>query len=145
MTSTGGCLQMTEADGMEGESDAMAEWSKQEFAIITDNVMGDYVMNNKNGVRTHTSASTQPPSSHRFSTTAKTKRDGTQDNVLFLHLFLKFPAYTPATHCLSWCATRTATAVPTSACCRRPLLVGDLASTLRLECFSNQFPYSNFF
>ncbi|KIK00270.1 hypothetical protein K443DRAFT_679269 [Laccaria amethystina LaAM-08-1] len=49
---------------------------------------------------------------HGFSTTAKTNPDGTQGNVV-LHGYRQ---------------TRTATVAPTSACCGRPLLVGDLAS-----------------
>lgn len=119
---TGSCLQTTEAGGMgEGWSDAMAEWSEQKSATITDYVMGDYVTNNKNGIRTHpysTSATTNPlryssiktlnevhnigevwanmlhnvyaalVGAHGFSTTAKTNPDGTQGNVVFLHLFL---------------------------------------------------------
>ncbi|KIK02174.1 hypothetical protein K443DRAFT_6348 [Laccaria amethystina LaAM-08-1] len=48
-------IPATEAGGMgEGwSSDARAEWSEQKSATITDYVMGDYVTNNKNGIRTH--------------------------------------------------------------------------------------------
>ncbi|KAJ7671777.1 Fungalysin metallopeptidase-domain-containing protein [Mycena rosella] len=48
------CFQTTEAGGMgEGWSDAMAEWTEQTDATITDYVLGQYVSNNPAGVRTH--------------------------------------------------------------------------------------------
>jgi hypothetical protein len=31
----------------------LVRWSEQKSATITDYVMGDYVTNNKNGIRTH--------------------------------------------------------------------------------------------
>ena len=50
---TGRCLQTTEAGGMgEGWSDALAEWTEQKSGTITDYVLGDYVTNNANGIRT---------------------------------------------------------------------------------------------
>lgn len=61
---TGRCLQTTEAGGMgEGWSDAMAEWTEQTSATIKDYVMGQYVINDPAGIRTHpysTSATTNP-------------------------------------------------------------------------------------
>ena len=61
---TGRCLQTTEAGGMgEGWSDAMAEWTEQKSATITDYVMGQYVTNSAAGIRTHpysTSNTTNP-------------------------------------------------------------------------------------
>lgn len=61
---TGRCLQTTEAGGMgEGWSDAMAEWTEQTSGTIKDYVMGQYVVNDPAGIRTHpysTSASTNP-------------------------------------------------------------------------------------
>ena len=65
------CLQATETGGMdEGWSDAMAEyvfetcflrlyidslieWFEQKSPTIADYIMGDYVTNNKNGIRAH--------------------------------------------------------------------------------------------
>ncbi len=61
---TGTCLQTTEAGGMgEGWSDAMAEWTEQKSATITDYVLGDYVTNDSAGIRNYpysTSATTNP-------------------------------------------------------------------------------------
>jgi extracellular elastinolytic metalloproteinase len=77
---TGACLQSTEAGGMgEGWSDAMAEcvdflwsdrfidnpfrWTEQTSATIKDYVMGQYVINDAAGIRTHpysTSKTTNP-------------------------------------------------------------------------------------
>ncbi|KIK00269.1 hypothetical protein K443DRAFT_132713 [Laccaria amethystina LaAM-08-1] len=89
---------------MTGGETGRSEWSEQKSATgITDY---DYVTNYKNGIRTHpysTSTTTNPPryssirtlnkvhtlvGAHGFSTTAKTNPDGTQGNVMFLHLFL---------------------------------------------------------
>ena len=50
---TGRCLQTTQAGGVgEGWSDALAEWTEQKSVTITDYVLGDYVTNNVNGIRT---------------------------------------------------------------------------------------------
>ncbi|KAJ6626700.1 Fungalysin metallopeptidase-domain-containing protein [Mycena sp. CBHHK59/15] len=61
---TGACLQTTEAGGMgEGWSDAMAEWTEQTSATVKDYVMGQYVINDAAGIRTHpysTSKTTNP-------------------------------------------------------------------------------------
>ncbi|KAJ8482472.1 hypothetical protein ONZ45_g14935 [Pleurotus djamor] len=61
---TGRCLQTTESGGMgEGWSDAMAEWTEHKSAEIIDYVLGQYVINNPAGIRTHpysTSATTNP-------------------------------------------------------------------------------------
>lgn len=61
---TGSCLQTTEAGGMgEGWSDALAEWTEQKSATITDYVLGDYVTDNAAGIRNYpysTSATTNP-------------------------------------------------------------------------------------
>ncbi|KAI0302901.1 Fungalysin metallopeptidase-domain-containing protein [Multifurca ochricompacta] len=60
---TGRCLQTTEAGGMgEGWSDTMADWNAQ-GATTVDFVLGQYVINNPAGIRTHpysTSATTNP-------------------------------------------------------------------------------------
>ncbi|KAF7348902.1 Extracellular metalloproteinase [Mycena venus] len=61
---TGECLQTTEAGGMgEGWSDAMAEWTEQTSATVKDYVMGQYVINDAAGIRSHpysTSKTTNP-------------------------------------------------------------------------------------
>ncbi|KAK7687007.1 hypothetical protein QCA50_009506 [Cerrena zonata] len=61
---TGRCLQTTEAGGMgEGWSDAMAEWTEHKTAAIVDYVLGQYVINDPAGIRSHpysTSATTNP-------------------------------------------------------------------------------------
>ncbi|RDX50703.1 hypothetical protein OH76DRAFT_1348486 [Lentinus brumalis] len=58
------CLQTTEAGGMgEGWSDAMAEWTEHKDATIPDFVLGQYVINDPAGIRSHpysTSATTNP-------------------------------------------------------------------------------------
>ncbi|KAH8981284.1 Fungalysin metallopeptidase-domain-containing protein [Lactarius hatsudake] len=60
---TGACLQTTEAGGMgEGWSDTMADWASQ-GATTVDFVLGQYVINNPAGIRSHpysTSATTNP-------------------------------------------------------------------------------------
>ncbi|KAI9453866.1 Fungalysin metallopeptidase-domain-containing protein [Lactarius psammicola] len=60
---TGRCLQTTEAGGMgEGWSDTMADWFAQ-GATTVDFVLGQYVINNPAGIRSHpysTSAATNP-------------------------------------------------------------------------------------
>ncbi|KAJ7590715.1 Fungalysin metallopeptidase-domain-containing protein [Mycena floridula] len=61
---TGRCLQTTEAGGMgEGWSDAMAEWTEQTSATITDFTVGSYVTGNPAGIRSFpysTSAKVNP-------------------------------------------------------------------------------------
>ncbi|KAI0739678.1 Fungalysin metallopeptidase-domain-containing protein [Daedaleopsis nitida] len=58
------CLQTNEAGGMgEGWSDAMAEWTEHKSAAIVDFVLGQYVINDPAGIRSHpysTSATTNP-------------------------------------------------------------------------------------
>ncbi|KAI0692817.1 Fungalysin metallopeptidase-domain-containing protein [Cerioporus squamosus] len=60
---TGRCLQTTEAGGMgEGWSDAFADWLHQD-STTDDYVLGQWVINDPSGIRTHpysTSASTNP-------------------------------------------------------------------------------------
>ncbi|KAI9453869.1 Fungalysin metallopeptidase-domain-containing protein [Lactarius psammicola] len=60
---TGRCLQTTEAGGMgEGWSDTLANWNAQ-GATTVDFVLGQYVINNPAGIRSHpysTSATTNP-------------------------------------------------------------------------------------
>ncbi|KAH8989253.1 Fungalysin metallopeptidase-domain-containing protein [Lactarius akahatsu] len=60
---TGRCLQTTEAGGMgEGWSDTLANWASQ-GATTKDFVLGQYVINNPAGIRSHpysTSATTNP-------------------------------------------------------------------------------------
>ncbi|KAJ7469053.1 Fungalysin metallopeptidase-domain-containing protein [Mycena latifolia] len=126
---TGRCLQSTEAGGMgEGWSDAMAEWTEQTSATIKDYVMGQYVINDAAGIRTHpysTSKTTNPLTYasvgtlnevhnigevwanmlHNvyaalvgdlgFSKTAHTDPEGTEGNVVYLHLFLDALALQP--------------------------------------------------
>ncbi|KAH9911363.1 Fungalysin metallopeptidase-domain-containing protein [Epithele typhae] len=61
---TGRCLQTTEAGGMgEGWSDAMAEWTEHKDATVPDFVLGQYVINDPAGIRSHpysTSMTTNP-------------------------------------------------------------------------------------
>ncbi|KII83791.1 hypothetical protein PLICRDRAFT_58243 [Plicaturopsis crispa FD-325 SS-3] len=61
---TGRCLQTTEAGGMgEGWSDAFAEWTEHSDNTVPDYVMGQYVINDPAGIRTHpysTSKTTNP-------------------------------------------------------------------------------------
>ncbi|RDB18741.1 Extracellular metalloproteinase mep [Hypsizygus marmoreus] len=61
---TGTCLQTVEAGGMgEGWSDAMAEWVVQKSATVKDFVVGAYVTDDANGIRTFpysTNARTNP-------------------------------------------------------------------------------------
>lgn len=119
---TGRCLQTTEAGGMgEGWSDAMADWTEQKSVNTQDYVMGQYVVNDPAGIRSHpysTSKTTNPltygslktltevhdigeawantlhnvyaalVSAHGYSSTARTTPDGTEGNVVFLHLFI---------------------------------------------------------
>ncbi|KAJ6537031.1 Fungalysin metallopeptidase-domain-containing protein [Mycena capillaripes] len=69
---TGKCLQTTEAGGMgEGWSDAMAEWTEQTSATVKDYVMGQYVINDAAGIRSHpysTSKTTNPLTYASFGT-----------------------------------------------------------------------------
>ncbi|KAF8649604.1 hypothetical protein AX16_005695 [Volvariella volvacea WC 439] len=126
---TGRCLQTTEARGLgEGWSDALAEWTEQKSATISDYVIGAYVTNNPAGIRTRpysTSSTTNPQlynniagqtSFHRigeiwantlhnvyaalvarygFNPNARTQPEGTQGNVVFLHLFIDALAIQP--------------------------------------------------
>ncbi|KAJ8517459.1 hypothetical protein ONZ45_g5342 [Pleurotus djamor] len=122
---TGRCLQTTEAGGMgEGWSDAMADWTEKTSSAVADYVMGQYVINDPAGIRSHpysTSATVNPlryssiaslnevhvwanmlhnvyaslVSAHGFSTTARTNPNGTEGNVVFLHLFLDALALQP--------------------------------------------------
>ncbi|KAJ7592604.1 Fungalysin metallopeptidase-domain-containing protein [Mycena floridula] len=61
---TGRCLQTTEAGGMgEGWSDAMADWNEKTSAAVPDYVLGQYVINDAAGIRSHpysTSATVNP-------------------------------------------------------------------------------------
>ncbi|KAJ7155333.1 Fungalysin metallopeptidase-domain-containing protein [Mycena filopes] len=61
---TGRCLQTTEAGGMgEGWSDAMADWNEKTTSAVPDYVMGQYVINDAAGIRSHpysTSATVNP-------------------------------------------------------------------------------------
>ncbi|KAH9850436.1 Fungalysin metallopeptidase-domain-containing protein [Lenzites betulinus] len=51
---TGRCLQTTEAGGMgEGWSDANAEWTEHKNATVVDFVLGQYVINDPAGIRSH--------------------------------------------------------------------------------------------
>ncbi|EIM86164.1 metalloprotease [Stereum hirsutum FP-91666 SS1] len=58
------CLQSTESAGLgEGWSDAMADWLEQDGPDVADFVLGQYVMNNTAGIRSHpysTSTTTNP-------------------------------------------------------------------------------------
>ncbi|KAJ7093265.1 Fungalysin metallopeptidase-domain-containing protein [Mycena belliarum] len=61
---TGRCLQTTEAGGMgEGWSDTMADWTEKTSAAVPDYVMGQYVIDDGAGIRSHpysTSATVNP-------------------------------------------------------------------------------------
>ncbi|KDR76559.1 hypothetical protein GALMADRAFT_246955 [Galerina marginata CBS 339.88] len=126
---TGRCLQTTEAGGMgEGWSDAMAGWTEKTSSAVPDYVMGQYVINDPAGIRTHpysTSASVNPlryssiktlnevhdigeiwanilhnvyaalVGAHGWSATARTNPDGTEGNIVYLHLFLDALALQP--------------------------------------------------
>ncbi|CAA7257402.1 unnamed protein product [Cyclocybe aegerita] len=119
---TGRCLQTTEAGGMgEGWSDAMADWTEKTSSAVPDYVLGQYVINDAAGIRSHpysTSATVNPlrysslrtlnevhdigevwanilhnvyaalVNAHGWSATARTNPNGTEGNVVFLHLFL---------------------------------------------------------
>ncbi|PFH46766.1 hypothetical protein AMATHDRAFT_153918 [Amanita thiersii Skay4041] len=51
---TGRCLQMTEAGGMgEGWSDAMADWTEKNSSAVADYVLGQYVIDDPAGIRSH--------------------------------------------------------------------------------------------
>ncbi|KAF8970318.1 Fungalysin metallopeptidase-domain-containing protein [Flammula alnicola] len=126
---TGRCLQTTEAGGMgEGWSDALADWTEKTSSAVPDYVLGQYVINDPAGIRTHpysTSATTNPlryssiaslnevhdigevwanilhnvyaalVSAKGWSSTARTNSNGTEGNVVFLHLFLDALALQP--------------------------------------------------
>ncbi|KAJ7260117.1 Fungalysin metallopeptidase-domain-containing protein [Mycena rebaudengoi] len=61
---TARCLQTLEAGGLgEGWSDAMADWTEQTNAVVTDYVLGQYLTNSSAGIRSHpysTSATVNP-------------------------------------------------------------------------------------
>ncbi|KAJ7182352.1 Fungalysin metallopeptidase-domain-containing protein [Mycena crocata] len=61
---TGRCLQTNEAGGMgEGWSDTMADWTEKTSSAVPDYVMGQYVINDPAGIRSHpysTSATVNP-------------------------------------------------------------------------------------
>ncbi|KAJ7895239.1 Fungalysin metallopeptidase-domain-containing protein [Mycena olivaceomarginata] len=61
---TGRCLQTTEAGGMgEGWSDAMADWNEKTTSAVPDYVLGQYVIDDPAGIRSHpysTSATVNP-------------------------------------------------------------------------------------
>ncbi|KAI3595093.1 putative extracellular elastinolytic metalloproteinase precursor [Moniliophthora roreri] len=61
---TGRCLQTLEAGGMgEGWSDAMADWTEKTSAAVPDEVLGQYVIDDPAGIRSHpysTSADVNP-------------------------------------------------------------------------------------
>ncbi|KAF8156585.1 Fungalysin metallopeptidase-domain-containing protein [Crassisporium funariophilum] len=61
---TGRCLQTTEAGGMgEGWSDTMANWNEKNSSAVPDFVLGQYVVDDPAGIRSHpysTNATTNP-------------------------------------------------------------------------------------
>ncbi|KAF7311373.1 Extracellular metalloproteinase mep [Mycena kentingensis (nom. inval.)] len=69
---TGACLQTTEAGGMgEGWSDAMADWANKNSAEVPDYTLGEYVINDPAGIRTHpysTDKSVNPLTYHSVGT-----------------------------------------------------------------------------
>ncbi|PFH47286.1 hypothetical protein AMATHDRAFT_152535 [Amanita thiersii Skay4041] len=51
---SGRCLQTTESGGMgEGWSDAMADWTEKTSSAVPDYVLGQYVINDPAGIRSH--------------------------------------------------------------------------------------------
>ncbi|PFH45330.1 hypothetical protein AMATHDRAFT_9469 [Amanita thiersii Skay4041] len=69
---TGQCLQTTEAAGMgEGWSDAMAEWVQQDSAEVKDFVMGQYVTNKPQGIRSFPYSTDPKVNPLRFSDVGK--------------------------------------------------------------------------
>ncbi|KAL0571885.1 hypothetical protein V5O48_010075 [Marasmius crinis-equi] len=102
---TARCLQTAESGGLgEGWSDALADWSQQK-AEIKDFVTGAYVLGDRpGGIRQFpysTSAEVNPLranmlhnvhaallEAHGYSDTAFTNPDGSEGNVVFLHLFI---------------------------------------------------------
>ncbi|KAK1231074.1 hypothetical protein PQX77_005821 [Marasmius sp. AFHP31] len=106
------CLQSTEAGGLgEGWSDALADWVHQKEEI-KDFVTGTYVVPVwENGVRTYpysTSPEVNPLrantlhnvhaalwEAHGYSSTAFTNPNGTEGNVVFLHIFIDALAIQP--------------------------------------------------
>ncbi|TFK72838.1 hypothetical protein BDN72DRAFT_855212 [Pluteus cervinus] len=126
---TGRCLQTTESGGMgEGWGDALADWTEKTSAAVPDYVMGQYVISDADGIRTHpysTNATTNPlryssiaalnevhnigevwanllhnvysalVSAHGWSASARTNPDGTEGNIVWLHLFLDALALQP--------------------------------------------------
>ncbi|KAJ7676842.1 Fungalysin metallopeptidase-domain-containing protein [Mycena polygramma] len=119
---TGACLQTTEAGGMgEGWSDAMADWTEKTSSAVPDYVMGQYIINDPAGIRTHpysTSATVNPLTyasvgtlnevhnigevwanllhnvyaalvgQYGWSADARTNPDGTEGNIVYMHLFI---------------------------------------------------------
>ncbi|KAJ7093323.1 Fungalysin metallopeptidase-domain-containing protein [Mycena belliarum] len=126
---TGRCLQTTEAGGMgEGWSDAMADWTEKTSAAVPDYVMGQYIVDDPAGIRSHpysTSATVNPLNyasvgtlnevhnigevwanllhnvyaalvgQYGWSAEARTNPDGTEGNVVYLHLLIDALALQP--------------------------------------------------
>ncbi|KAG6907138.1 hypothetical protein DXG01_010357 [Tephrocybe rancida] len=105
------CLQTTEARGMgEGWSDAMAEWTEQTSAIVKDYQLGQTI----NPLRYSSIAKLNEVHNigevwanmlhnvyaalveqYGFSATARTNPEGTEGNIVFLHLFIDALALQP--------------------------------------------------
>ncbi|KAJ7028244.1 Fungalysin metallopeptidase-domain-containing protein [Mycena alexandri] len=65
---TGRCLQTTEAGGMgEGWSDAMADWNEKTSSAVPDYVLGQYVINDAAGIRSHPYSTSATTNSLRYS------------------------------------------------------------------------------
>ncbi|KDR73072.1 hypothetical protein GALMADRAFT_228748 [Galerina marginata CBS 339.88] len=121
---TGHSLQPTESHGLgEGWSDAMADWAYQTSAPIKDYKHAVYATGNDNGNRLHPYSTSEYDlnlntmkeahhigqvwanllhvihaalvDKHGFSTTAMTNPDGTEGNIVFLHLFIDALALQP--------------------------------------------------
>lgn len=68
---TASCLQTTEAGGMgEGWSDAMAEWTEQKSADVSDYILGTFVANDPAGIRTHPYSTSPTVNPLRYSSIA---------------------------------------------------------------------------
>ncbi|TFK66605.1 hypothetical protein BDN72DRAFT_899704 [Pluteus cervinus] len=66
---TARCLQTTEAGGMgEGWSDTNAFWAEQKSATVQDYVLGQYVINNTAGIRTHPYSTSKTVNPDTYST-----------------------------------------------------------------------------
>ncbi|TFK72837.1 hypothetical protein BDN72DRAFT_283561 [Pluteus cervinus] len=126
---TARCLQTTEAGGMgEGWGDALADWTEKTSAAVPDYVMGQYVIGDAGGIRTHpysTNATINPlryssiaalnevhnigevwanmlhnvyaalVTAHGWSATSRTNPDGSEGNIVWLHLFIDALALQP--------------------------------------------------